>query len=46
MQASFGDDRPGHRPAGDWRDVDLDLNGDGTVDEQDLELARQRQVAR
>jgi hypothetical protein len=46
MQANFGTDGPGRGAAGDWRDVNLDLNGDGIVDEQDLELARQRQVAR
>jgi hypothetical protein len=46
MQATFGGDWPGRGPAGDWQDVNLDLNGDGIVDEHDLELARQRQVAR
>lgn len=39
-------DGPGRGPAGDWQDVNLDLNGDGIVDEHDLALARQRQAAR
>ena len=46
MQATSGGDAPGRGPAGDWSDVNLDLNGDGIVDEQDLDLARQRQAAR
>lgn len=46
MQATFGSDWPGRGPAADWQDVNLDLNGDGMVDEHDLELARQRQAAR
>jgi hypothetical protein len=46
MQATFGSDWPGRGPAGDWQDVNLDLNGDGILDEHDLELARQRQVTR
>jgi hypothetical protein len=46
LLATLGSDGPGRGPAGDWQDVDLDLNGDGVVDEQDLELAWQRQVAR
>jgi hypothetical protein len=46
MQAIFGSDGRGRRPAGDWWDVNLDLNGDGIVDEQDLELAQQQNASR
>lgn len=46
MQANFGRDGSGRGPAGDWREVNLDVNGDGTVDEQDLKDARQSGVMR
>jgi hypothetical protein len=41
LQANFGGAKSGVGPEGDWRDVNLDLNGDGIVDQKDLRLAGQ-----
>jgi hypothetical protein len=41
LQANFGSGRSAPGPEGDWRNVNLDLNGDSVVDGNDLELARQ-----
>ena len=46
LQANFGSGRPAPGPTGDWRYVNLDLNGDGVIDRKDLELARQQEAMR
>jgi hypothetical protein len=46
LQANFGSGRSAPGPEGDWRNVNLDLNGDGIIDGKDLELARQREAKR
>jgi hypothetical protein len=46
LQANFGSGRSARGPEGDWRDVKLDLNGDGIVNREDLELVRQRESMR
>ena len=39
LAAAIADAKPGNGPNGGWETVNLDLNGDGIVDEADLEAA-------
>ena len=39
LAAAIADAKPGNGPKGGWETVDLDLNGDGVVDDVDLEAA-------
>lgn len=39
LEQAIADAKPGNGPASGWETVDLDVNGDGVVDKEDLDLA-------
>jgi hypothetical protein len=43
-KANFGDAVSRTAPGGAWRDVNFDLNGDGIVDERDVEWAQRHEL--
>ena len=40
LEAAIDEAKPGNGPKSGWEAIDIDLNDDGIVDAQDLELAR------